>query len=119
VINARLREWERRHVPNGRHLKAKRSCNGRSKNKIIENDRAKKGACKVEWPEVEASNRFKAEAGEPLVGEGPYRVDVSGERIVYERRFDDRVEPGVEEDVAERPGVRDENVEPLHQPGWP
>jgi hypothetical protein len=96
-----------------------RSRYDRSKGEIVENEGEGKSGYKSECPQIAYKNRFQAEASEPLVGERSHRVDVSGEGLVYERRFDDRTEPGVEEDLAERAGVRDENVELLYQPGWP
>ena len=44
-----------------------------------------------------------------------YRVDVSGEGIVYQKRGDDRAEPGVKAYIAEGAGFRNADAELLHQ----
>ena len=46
---------------------------------------------------------------------GAYRVDVSGERTVYQKRVNDRAEPGIEADVAKRAGLGNADAELLHQ----
>lgn len=88
-----------------------------SKNNLIENERTKNSGCENECPPIAASAGFNAQASEPLVGERSHQINLSGERTIYEGRFYYRAKLGVEENVAQGSGVRDENVELLHQPG--
>lgn len=68
----------------------------------------------VEDDDGTQTDPIESKGRQALVEQSEDRVDVSACGIVQEERADDRAHAGVEEGIAKRAGIRDEDADVLH-----